>query len=908
MRIKKNILISLLLVLVMILQINVVLGTDSMTLNLPNDVANSGSYLMVPIRFKGNPIPSSGEFSTFLRKFNDSSPNANERFDISGIATFKVQAYAYKTGDNIKLGTQIYCLGTDGNWINMGWRDREDQLSSSDLAKFLQTGNDLYIDITDIEFTLPNQNASERHVKFKMKASTGGEFERQSSQMIQFATKDQLNITRNVREVANAKNVWEVELKVEGTAKPVQQDTKIVVVLDRSASMNEAGQQDKIPICRPLIPLFHIHSSKCYSNNQTRAQLVNTASQTLVKSLASLNQTEVAVVSFGGTNSFTGKGAEHYKLETWEPFAQNNTDLNGYYSNYKVETDFTNNKNTLTTAVFNAMNNISGGTPMSLGLIKAATMLKDSDATNKIIILLSDGEPTYLRDGSGPGNRSYSYWNTKIDDDLKDASNQIKNQEGIKLYTIAAGRSIGASGIALLKECSSGNEYSYQADDTSIALDSVMNSISTVIINEIANGVQLSDTLTSNLTIVLPETNAVSQAKIVSHEQMDSEDWINTSALISQGQLKTVDSKHLLWDIGNLDATKPAIIRYRISLSAGKLGQEYFISGQSSLKYMNDTGDEQILSFPNSKIKASWAQIAVDSYTYLDGEIPSDNSHFIIWKKIPSNFVTPENPTASTLKIGIKSKFNTASAEIDSTGNTTIKDHALLSQSDTTHQNTQLVDVLVNTQNYGSVEATDNIPLTDVVTHLNLYFGDPTLNASIGTHYNLIQPQGISNIGADILFNTKSRDVSYTVDISDLANTTLNGNKLMNYNLLKASCTVKDLISDSSLDSNSYEITKTATQLTITFKNVIEQHSNYGISIYIPTTMGTNIVYGGPTNYTYLKHFLNTYGTVKASITTYPKLEETLLPSGKIDEIYSTLPLTTINNINMLYIEIATIN
>lgn len=146
---------------------------------------------------------------------------------------------------------------------------------------------------------------------------------------------------------------WEVELTIEG--KNVKTSSDIVLVLDRSGSMSEGRR--------------------------------------LLKAKQAANEF-VDNLLLEGSSTRIG-------LVTFSEGARKNQDFSGYSNKQQLK---------------NAINSVwaSGGTNIQAGLHQAQTMLAGSNADQKIIVVLSDGEPTYSFRASNasayswPGNK-YRY-------------------------------------------------------------------------------------------------------------------------------------------------------------------------------------------------------------------------------------------------------------------------------------------------------------------------------------------------------------------------------------------------------------------------------------------------------------------------------------------------------------------
>lgn len=956
----KRRIVNVLLSIMMALQVCNVFAVELID-GIPNEVKSAdGGYKQVPVYFNGQQVT---EFNVFLRKFNDKG-NANELFDISGTATFRVKSYAYKTGSDVKVGTYIECLGTDGKWFEMDWRDREDQISSGDADAYIKGTKDLSVTIKDIQFTMPNQNDTDLRVTFYMKTSTGGEFARPTNKNVQFSTLGKVGITRTVTEVQGEKNVWEVAVRLEGQVKPQAPATDVVLVLDRSGSMNDTVKQfsctiqehkhenacyttSSTPLCKNNW-FFHRHTTGCYQkldcsisehkhdNNtcytsKTRASLVKDASQSLVNSLVEKPNVNVSVVSFGGTQTKPGISRYEHFNANWESIYDTKDD-NGWYSNYIVESNFTNNKDTSNTAVSKAMGNINGGTPMATGIIKAGLMLKNSSADNRIIILLSDGDPTYMRDGSGPGNRDTASTNTKIDEDTIKAANEAKNKvTGLEIYTIAAGSSISIEGKNVLEKCATNkSEYAYEAADTADALKNVMDSIATNVNEQVASSTTLEDCLADNIQLQLPTIDLNKNAvrigfKDETKNTTEDVDWSKAGIAITQGSMKALDNSKMVWDIGELKSGTPAVIKYRIYLKSGAFGASYDISKEASFNYLDSTGQTVSNAVPNASVKLSWAKVNVKSYNFSTRK-KVENSDFTVWGKVPNNYKEGD------IIISSDTKYNTSTAEMDASGNTSIGESVVV-PIDEEGNPLELVAIILDGKLYEtdamtsiisrmasrmtfSVTPTTGAVLTNSPVDFGYYYGQPDFSSVTDAQNNFIQPEGVSNISANIKFNTKSKDVSYTVDVSKLSNAKLDGNNFMNYSTSKATVQVKELNGSKRILTKGVDYTfdTSANEIRVKFKNIIDEGVEYKIDMYMPSHLKPGVVYGGIGENTYLKKVNKKTVDIDTLIVAYPKVDEITLETGEKKEVYSGVGFATdsttdpARKITLTYMEIAKIS
>lgn len=782
---------------------------------VPSEVKNAEGYRQLAVTYNGQ----DGENIQVELKKERTQGNPNEIFSISGIATLRIRAYAYKTGSEIKLGTYVECLGEDGNWFEMDWRDREDQVSIHSLDQLPS------ITVTDIDF-VSKDNETDNRLWIKMQASTGGTFERATAKNVQFAQTQGMTITRTVTEVEGLKNVWDVEVKVQGKAKSEPIPTDVVLVLDRSGSMSKQA------------------------GDKTRAQLVKQASQDLAAELTKAKNTRVAVVSFGGGKvGERGNKFEHYKRGTWTPFMKqfiNSQWESQWYSNYRVETDFTNNQGTLNNAINSALASPNGGTPIALGLVKAGILLKDSSATNKIVILLSDGDATYDRAGGGNGS-DMSDW---IKSDLVNAADQVKAQK-TTIFTIAAGDGISSEGKNVLQQCASQTNYAYEAQDTQAALNEVMSDVASNI-ETTASTTKLIENINSVFNVVIPVgENLAGSVKVEDYTTFNSTDWSKVSAVMTQGTIaeNALSKQGMQWEIGDVTSDKPAIIRYRVKMIDGELGKLYPISNNARMTYTDEKGKNVEMAVPNRSLKASWAQ--VDVKAYLDGKEMSV-PELTVWAKVPDDF------TVGDLNLNGATKIDTAKQEMVAVGGQSFEE---MLNNNVSGENLIVTGFVVDGTAYEPEELINNgFDLRNVRSQVYQEHQSPDIDQVVDSNVNFIQPEGITNVTAEVTFKEpKSTDIAYKLDITPLLNKELDGKKMMHFDLSRASVYVADVTSGTTVltkDTN-YSVSTDASHVTINFTDQMVENQKLRIGIYIPTKMDQQIDY---------KAYKNNYTVPKVEI------------------------------------------
>ncbi len=499
-----------------------------------------------------------------------------------------------------------------------------------------------------------------------------------------------VKVTKTAKEVEGEKNVWEVEMKLEGENLVSNRSTDIVLVLDRSGSMKDTTE------------------------GGTRAKLVAQASKDLVSELVKQENVNVAVVSFaGGQVTSSRESYEHYYANTWTLFQKQFTRGN-WYTNVRIDQDFTNISDKLNSGITTALSNPTGGTPIALGIVKAGTILEERDAKNKVIILLSDGKPTNGRDGSGNGNEMTQ----AIKNDTISAATQAKDKK-IKIYTIAAGSGIDNAAKTVLEACASEPQYAYQAADTAVALKGVMDNIAKDI-KETVNETVAIDILSDNFQIELTDDINFNKVRTIDYTALNTTiiDWNNVNAVITQGELTQLDSGQLNWKIGEIKQGIPAIIRYRVRLTKGDIGVEYPVSDRAELVYTNSKGEVINKAIGNITLKATWAGLDVNYYQKTDTQelelVKADGTPYDakLWMKIPDTLKSGE-----ALKVSPNSKVNPITLEIDDNGSTTIRKYQ-------TFMDFDFIGVKMGD---GTFNRAGEIQVTAVYSPMNLYY-----TASVG--------------------------------------------------------------------------------------------------------------------------------------------------------------------------------
>lgn len=894
-----KLLITFMLALTMILQVNVVFGA----INIPTTVTSAdGGYRKIPVIYNNNEI---SQVTVYLQKSNTTAQNANERFNISCTANFYIDAYVYKTGENIKIGTLFTYKDENGNWVE-DWLDQTGQVTSD--PNWMTT--DYKVEVNTINFMELTSQPSNKRVEFKTSVKSGntskGSFSRYSSSNVAASAadveqviQDGITVTKTAKELA-AKNVWEIEVKVEGKNVILQKATDVVLVLDRSGSMGQGVIDKNNPNAQRILKCtntnkWHTHGNSCYDENYyilkctqshthilpgeyienscciSRADKVKSASYAFLNTLQEQENVNISVVTYAGEASLV-----------------TNTSL--------------------TAGIESAYNELGeNGTNTGKGIEAAMQILAKSSAPNKMIVLLSDGE-------SNKG-------------DSKTAASNAKKQ-GCIVYTIGAGITSDSNGAKELRGCASVDESInepkfYLADDASNALNEIFTKIAGEI-QEAGSKCEMSDTLSNEFKILVDSTLSEYGATKVELTNIDSTNWSDKNVIYTQGQILMIDNKQVKWDIGTLSEGVPAIIRYRVNMISGALGVAYPISTQSQIDYIDNTGTAKILTIPGISKKAIWAGIKFDIY----GVDSKKNSVMKVYSGVsPSAWLKVPDDASQipSLKVGLDTRVNSSTLEIEATGDKTLAELSCEVIGDTV---SDILGVKVgsdpNPESYRkeALVATPNVTNTLPTGH-----GNTELKATLDRGYNLIQPEGVTNVGTEIKFNSYTKDITYEINIKKLLEEAMGGDELMKFTLPKTKVRVEKLLSIdgggnkswSVIDKNYYLMSiPSVGQVdygTITVKFNEEASINpfnanggevYRIIVYIPTNMQPAIKYSE-----YITNYINNTANNTINATATITGAERIKEAGVYDGIYYDAEYANLSKseqIGVNYIEMAKIN
>ncbi|GIP53396.1 MucBP domain-containing protein [Paenibacillus vini] len=381
---------------------------------------------------------------------------------------------------------------------------------------------------------------------------------------------------------------WKITLKAEG--KNLRTSSDVVLVIDKSGSMNEK-ENKKSP---------------------TRLEKAKEAANKFVENLLQKDaETRIAVVSFN--------------------------------SEAKLNADFygPNNK----TKVNDAINSItaSGGTNIQAGLQMARNQLSTSTAKNKLIVLLSDGKPTYSfkgtsatkfnwsensygfainafdygkRLGSGGDftfedydcywdwfvqkckNDSYKINNYKISDNgigtISEA--KIAKDKGLKIFSVGLDVSNDSSAIKVLKDIQSEGYYSGSSEDLVKIFREMAGKISFA-----AQDAKVIDPMGDMFNLKL-------KGAVISPDDYS----------VSQGTV-TWDSltEKFTWNVGNIAEGDPAIFTYTVVMDQSKNPVSdvlYPTNGTTTIEYKDVNNRNVSKEFEVPKVSIGKGSILMKGY------------------------------------------------------------------------------------------------------------------------------------------------------------------------------------------------------------------------------------------------------------------------------------------------------
>ncbi|WP_213510417.1 MucBP domain-containing protein [Paenibacillus macerans] len=379
---------------------------------------------------------------------------------------------------------------------------------------------------------------------------------------------------------------WEITLKAEG--KNVRTSSDIVLVIDKSGSMDQRSGW--------------FTPSKMDNAKDAAKKFVDNL-------LLPNSSTQIAVVSFNKSSTLISgfKGAG--------------------------------NKN----ALKNAIEGIepTGGTNIQAGLKKASDLLANSIAQNKIIVLLSDGEPTFSFKGThaegfnwpnssnnfsitsfdygktlGTGadftfknydcnifgfnckNDTYNINNYQVKDNgigtISEA--KIAKDAGLKIFSVGLEVSNNSNAINVLKDIQSEGYFPANSDE--------LNTIFREMAGKISYAAQ-------NAKVVDPMGDMFNLKK--QGAQVSPQDYSASQGTVTWNAA----TETFTWDVGNIAEGEPASLTYKVVLDQSKNPVSnvlYPTNGKTTIEYTNVTGEKVSKDFEVPKVSIGNGSILMKGY------------------------------------------------------------------------------------------------------------------------------------------------------------------------------------------------------------------------------------------------------------------------------------------------------
>lgn len=419
-------------------------------------------------------------------------------------------------------------------------------------------------------------------------------------------TSGKLTLIKTAKVTDSRKAKVTLEIQTSELEKPT---TDVVLVVDTSGSMENT-------YC-----IEYDSPDNCIKKStKTKMDAAILESNTMIDKLLpqnSIGNIRLAVISFGGS----------IKLEE-----STTATING-----EEKVTFTNSNEVAKSAVSNF--SAVGGTNVQDGLEKAKTLLTESTANKKIVILVSDGEPSYffLNDGTqcGTGNSDAlkDNWSGKDDQACFDSnlipstaayieSDALKSESvGAEIYTIGFGTTtdnLTTFLTAVATPNTEGKDYVYLATDA-VALEEAL--------GVIANDIKETLATDANLTDIIPATFELTPE--------------------SKTTLKDTYGDNITITENNDDTTTISLTYRELSSDFGTYKLEYEIQAKNEYSGVMKTNIEAQLKATATKFNSYYDKPKLDD----NGNTMYDNdNNVVIDKSIELYFKQPVVPIAPITK------------------------------------------------------------------------------------------------------------------------------------------------------------------------------------------------------------------------------------------------------------------
>ncbi|TJX64224.1 VWA domain-containing protein [Soehngenia saccharolytica] len=419
-----------------------------------------------------------------------------------------------------------------------------------------------------------------------------------------------INLSKVAEPVQGSTNLWEVTLKIEG--KNLLTTSDIVLVLDKSGSMSG----EKISNLKL--------AAKEFVDNLLLPDSVN----------------RIALVTFD--NGATVK------------------------SNF---VDYT-GKATLNSAIDNIT--ASGGTNMQAGIHAAQALLDSSNATNKVMVLLGDGQPTYsykVTDATGISLSNHQKNQTPYI--IKDnpqivavdysqvvgngSSFNISYSDSYQVFCTEPNHNHGPfdsgfpsnHGIPTIFEANLAKTKGTQI--YSIAFNADSNGQNVLNNSQNAGYYQINSTDLSPLNAVFSEISGkISYAAkdgIVTDPMGDMFDLASSESeiYVSQGNIQ-IQGNSIIWNTGNIAEGNPATLKYLVRIKAGADANILYPTNQETVFSYTDVYENNTnKNFPIPEVSIGGGRITLIGYEVNENGVPINSDGVIVDRPDLANIIYNRN-------------------------------------------------------------------------------------------------------------------------------------------------------------------------------------------------------------------------------------------------------------------------
>ena len=385
-----------------------------------------------------------------------------------------------------------------------------------------------------------------------------------------------------------------VTLTISGNSYTTTSSLDVVLVIDRSGSMNDKASKN---------------------DNKTKMQATKTSAITLATSLLSNNTPGKNVVNMGivtfGSNVIETAGNNIGAVRLTSQSLSSNT------------SDITSMINAIPDSVGTKGDTLgSQGTNIQSGLERAKQLLANSTAANKVVILLTDGKPTYFNyegnrygDG-GDDSRTCVEWGIMSCNKYMKPSTAAKNEAeaietaGSVIYTVGFGLGNDTTTTSFLQDVATGNDRAFLANNETELLENFNNIVKSIA--KIANNVVVED--------VVPEGFEVAE------EALKNTYGDNVSLTKNEDGTTTIT-----WNVGDLTSLSDKTLTYQVTAKDEYYGSMY----TNKYAILTGTAEEGNPAYPNGNIEEVFPLPVVaipvvtqnDTYTAKLGEVLNINTN-----------------------------------------------------------------------------------------------------------------------------------------------------------------------------------------------------------------------------------------------------------------------------------------